>query len=295
MRIYHSLILKSMSAALSESEDTIRYICIAAVISLQVFLPSGVFPEPADVPAAAEEKKLPEDISSYFTDSEKFLRLVQSTDLGRFSVDSFNDERFTADSYKERIIRKKYDGLYRIIRREIWKKGTTAKNAELESVITYTYSGDLPEPERAVEELLKEKKIRETEYYPDGKPQKRIDSTFSDDKESDKKTEDCTVQWKYDSNGHIIEQETTTYAPVKLVQKDTYDYSGKGSKPDHLYYENGEIRIRTIYEDASKYLQTLYFDMGYSVEVTYEQGTKIMEKFLLNGNEISQKQYDEKK
>lgn len=295
MRIYHSLILKSMSAALSESEDTIRYICIAAVISLQVFLPSGVFPEPADVPAATEEKKLPEDISSYFTDSEKFLRLVQSTDLGRFSVDSFNDERFTADSYKERIIRKKYDGLYRIIRREIWKKGTTAKNAELESVITYTYSGDLPEPERAVEELLKEKKIRETEYYPDGKPQKRIDSTFSDDKESDKKTEDCTVQWKYDSNGHIIEQETTTYAPVKLVQKDTYDYSGKGSKPDHLYYENGEIRIRTIYEDASKYLQTLYFDMGYSVEVTYEQGTKIMEKFLLNGNEISQKQYDEKK
>ncbi len=230
--------------------------------------------------------------TTYFVDSDNTLRLVQTRDLGRFDVNEDSGFHITTDFFKNSITRRTYDNLERLVKKEVWQTGTSAKSAELISVTTWVFKADMQIPASSTEQLMKEKKQNEIEYTDDGKPARCLNITFTDGDDGKKESADCLSVWKYDSHGHILVQDVTTYYPVKTVTKDVFDYSGKGKEPDHTRYRNGEICMRTLYENPSKYIKTVYFDMGYSVETTYENGNMVSERYLLNGNEMRYTDYD---
>lgn len=69
----------------------------------------------------------------------------------------------------------------------------------------------------------------------------------------------------------------------KIAQKKVFSYDSGGEEPDFQYYENGVIRVKRIYSGLEEYVETAFFDKGFSVETLYRQGKKIEALQKLNG------------
>ena len=246
--------------------------------------------------------------------------------LRRFSYDG---EQFTAwrdgentvlvNFYGDRLIRKTFDPLYRLVKNERFKTGTSAKNMSLESELDFTYAGDSSQPESTLEEQIATKKRTENHFDENGRVISLLESHYEErEVKSKKKTpekegekERVLVNDKktirgYDESGRIIAEEITTWAyktnsfgrlvTEERTVKNVYDYSAVTEEnnlpPNVQFFENGELHLERNYTGASDYSEKLYFEGGFSVEVRYENGMKKSEIIYLNDVEQRRREFE---
>lgn len=108
----------------------------------------------------------------------------------------------------------------------------------------------------------------------------------------------------YDDSGRLVSEEESSYTEredrihpgrkkmIVTVRKNVFIYTNGLHSPDFEFYENGVLRMRTKYSGDDQYTESMYFDGGFSVEVQYRHGRKVLERILLNGTETEVRNFD---
>lgn len=267
-----------------------------------------------------EDSKIEDDLP------QEFSYIKNDGSLRRFSYDGeqfsvWNEGEYTvlANFYGNKLIRKHFDSLFRLVKNEVFRTASQARNMSAETIIDYDYPGNSSLPEKSVEELISEKKRIENHFDEKGRNILKIEGHYEekDDKSSkDKKKSDSLKEMillndkntskQYDSEGRLTMEEFTLWSyrtnsfgkTVKEERKlrNEYDYSSVSDvgqmKPDLKYYENGELHLFRKYISADSYSEKLYFDGGFSVEVIYVNGVKKTEIIYMNDVEKRRRNFE---
>lgn len=144
---------------------------------------------------------------------------------------------------------------------------------------------------QTVEEIFIDKAKVILDFNEKNKVSRRRQSHTIDEKNYN----DSDVTFEYDENGNEVsvsgqnwyweKDRSGRYKAKSASYRKTWDYSKFSDKPDYEYFENNSIRMRTVYVSEKVYNETMYFDNDISVETTYEDGVKILERILLKGKE----------
>lgn len=252
-----------------------------------------------------------------FTDgADKLRRFTYGVES--FSVNELDGMLYLTDCDDKRIVRRAYDADMRLACTEIFAvpADSRALTCTVRRFVRYNdesrqpyeqESFDYSKKTRAVTrftengltdcyELFHTEEITaEPEKSTKGKKDKKAQDAAAEEKPVEtREVQDSKTLWAYDEQNRVLAEESTTWQTEKTKKgekrtahtvKRVYDYSGKGEKPDSAFYENGILRIRTVYESPAVYTETLYFDGGYSVQTTYENRNKTLEIILLDGKE----------
>lgn len=244
-----------------------------------------------------------------FTDKDGRLRRFSFGDE-HFSVREKDGIKTMTDSADGLVVRRTIDTNNRLLKQERFKIGSSSRSLTLVSAREYAYHDGEKLPYRLVEEQVEAKKRVVTEYdenglsvlletahyvYPDKNDKKHKD-------DPPKLVRDRKKMWTYDGEKRLTAEEAITYLYSKTatgkekieeeVIKKEFRYGGAGKSPDSSYYENGELRIRTVYESENVYNETMYFDGGFTVLTRYENGIKRMEIISIDGTEIRRRTFE---
>ena len=223
-----------------------------------------------------------------YVDAEGKLKAF-AFDVERFTLSDADGESVTVNASGAKAVRKTYDALMRLVKRDVWKIGETVGDSARESTETFYYKTDGAYPSSSVTE--REGRLAETRYDDTGRVISRTDFFVDAD---GTQIPDVKMTRRYADGNKILEEEVSRYeyadekksklAAVR-VQKKTYDYASGGENPDYYFYEDGTLRIKTIYAQNDAYVMTLYFDDGYTVISEYSGGEKLRET-IKNGDRI---------
>ena len=73
--------------------------------------------------------------------------------------------------------------------------------------------------------------------------------------------------------------------------KNIYSYTALASVPNVSYYEDGVLRIQTIYKSDTDYTQTVFFDEGFSISTEYRKGERVLEVTYFGETEMSRRTF----
>jgi hypothetical protein len=76
------------------------------------------------------------------------------------------------------------------------------------------------------------------------------------------------------------------------TRTDIYEYKKNESVPDYFYYEDGTLRMKTVYTDTDTYTTTLYFDQEFTVITEYHHGRKASETYIQGKRIMRSRTYD---
>ncbi|WP_277056960.1 hypothetical protein [Treponema socranskii] len=251
----------------------------------------------ADVKSPDADGSERDAIDRFSRDAEGKLKAF-AFEAERFTLSDVNGESVTVNASGEKAVRKTYDALMRLVKRDVWKIALTAKESVRESSETFYYNADRTYPASSVAES--EGRRSETLYDDEGRA---ISFTeFFVDKDGTR-IPDMKMVRRYTDGNKILEEEKSrweytdekkTRLSAIRVQKKTYDYAAGGENPNYCFYEDGKLRIKTIYAQNDAYVTTLYFDDGYTVISEYAAGEKIRETIKHGDRVLRTKKYDTK-
>mgnify|MGYP007101867857 CR=1 FL=1 len=264
-----------------------------------------------------DEKKSADDAPKEFSYTKKDGELRRfAYDGEHFSLSTEGDDTIVVNYYGDKLIRKRFDSFYRLVKTEQFKTAATARNMSLETQTDYTYAGETNLLKSSIEDLFSTKKHREQRFDENGRSIYLLESHYEEreNKKAKKKdagtTEKETVRLDdrkttkaYDARGRMTEEEICTWSyktnsfgrnlVEERVVKNVYTYHENASLPaDLAFYENGELHLERKYTTASDYSEKLYFDGGFSVELVYEGGLKKTEIIYLNDVEQRRRTFD---
>ena len=262
------------------------------------------------------EDNLPQEFS-YIKNDGSLRRF--SYDGEQFSVWSEGDNIVLVNFYGNKLIRKHFDSLFRLVKNEVFRTASQARKMTAEKIIDYDYPGDSTVPEKSVEDLISDKKRIENHFDGNGRNVLKIEGHYEEKDEKSSKSKkksdspkemvllnDKNTSKQYDSEGRLTVEEFTLWSYKKnsfgkrIVEerkmRNEYDYSsvrdGGQMKPDLKYYENGELHLLRKYKSADSYSEKLYFDGGFSVEVIYVNGVKKTEIIYMNDVEKRRRNFE---
>ena len=253
------------------------------------------------------ESKEPVEMS--FTDSSGRLRRF-SYGEEHFSVRETDGQKTIVDNAAGLTVRRFFDGQNRMTKKERFMIGSSAKDIKLLSSRTYAYREESILPFQMTEEITDGKKRNVTEYDERGLAISLETSHYVEQKAKKKDepppeprlVKDTMSRWTYDDAKRMTEEEIVTYFYSKTatgrekIEKDTikkqFHYGASERHPDVSYYENGELRIRTVYESENVYNETMYFDGGFVVQTRYENSVKKSEVISVDGIELRRRTFE---
>ena len=238
-----------------------------------------------------------------------------SYDGEQFTVWNEGEDTVLVNFYGDKLVRKTFDSLYRLVKNERFKLGKSAKKVSLETKSLYAYAGENVLPERVIEELSSAQKRSERHFDKSGRLVSLLESHYEmrESKKSEKKSEenapevqllnDKQTSKRYDSKGRLAEEENRSWSYKtnsfgrRIVEvrstRTVYEYGEDESlAPDMFFYEDGELHLVRKYKSQDSYSETLYFDGGFSVELVYESGIKKTEIIYMNGVEQRRRNFE---
>lgn len=243
-----------------------------------------------------------------FTDSERALRLYVANDEA-FAVQKSGSGRMAVSADRKRAVRKRYDDSMRLIAQETWDFSKGAEAAFIAKTERYFYgeklqSAVISEGANRTEHTYDEEgRIIQTNFLmpePDERPP--IDQTAANKVSAPKKEPvlQTATRFIYNTEGKLAEkqQEKYHYKDGALLAnetekiRDVFEYKTPDAEPNHFYYENGILRMKTIYTGVDTYIASMYFDGGYSSEIHYEEGQRTKDLFFLNGTLLRSKTHE---
>lgn len=221
-----------------------------------------------------------------------------------------------AGSFKKKY----FDSLHRLQKVEKWKMGNSSRDSRISSIIYYFYKNDSENPYSSEEFFLKSasgkllSEIKESDYekldkrlfdesgYLTKKEIWQYKSPESPEKNPAQKIEKEILEkkiWKFDGE-HRLTEETDTLYRHSVNQKNkkitessenhtVWNYNGKGKEPDSRLYENGKLRMSTIYTSSDTCTERTIFDDGFEMIVLKENGIKKSETVYAGGKIMRQR------
>lgn len=267
---------------------------------------------------AQEEERAGDDLpyEAAYERSDGSLRRF-SYDGEQFTVWRDGGDIVLVNFYGDKLSRKTFDPLYRLVRDERFRTGASARRMTLESERTFSYSGESAVPEKSVEELIAAGKRVENRFDERGRSVSSLESHYEErgagkgakDGGDVKETvllDDKKTSRVYDDEGRVIAEEITTWTrrtssfgrslSEEHTVRNEYDYSAVTDEnnlpPSVRFFEDGELHLERSFSGPSSYSERLYFDGGFSVEVLYEDGMKRSEVIYLNGEERRRRDFE---
>lgn len=247
--------------------------------------------------------------AEHFTDSSGQLRRF-SYGAEQFSVRERDGIKTVTDSADSLIIRRTFDRENHLTMQERFKIGSSSRDLKVLATRVYAYHDGEKLPYQMTEDVTEGNKHIVTDYDAQGFAVKTTEAHYAYPDPNDKKhkndpptlVQDKKNVWAYDDEQRLVAEEATTYlysttasGKQKIetnVIKKMYDYGGQGgAKPDRSYFENENMRMRTVYESENVYNETMYFDGGFTVQARYENGIKVLEIVSLNGTEMRRRTF----
>jgi len=268
--------------------------------ALELEPPEEVIQAVQEESGAYKEKNIPVTDESpserRYRDAEGRLSLF-SYGTEFFSVTGSQDSRVLVSAEGKTMSRKYYDSLMRLSKKETWNIAETSDQSSVQRTDIYYYNNDEIFPfasvtqftDRRIESLYNEKGLiySQTDYSVDGNNDKKIESrTLRKYNEDNKITEESYTRFLYSADKKPVQTGSTT-------RVDVYEYKNPECSPDYFYYDDGTLRMKTVYTDNETYTTTLYFDHDFTVVTEFLHGRRSSETYI-QGNRIMRSRTYEK-
>lgn len=203
------------------------------------------------------------------------------------SVQEKEGERVIVRSDSKNAVRSYYDDKMRITKKEIWNV-SSLENGKRLSVQNFSY-GEGAKPVSSVIVGGNEKK--ELFYDLKGRIVKSKNYNFYKDEKDEKYYNSGVTEWKYSDDGRLLEKYSEEYEmngkKTKVLsvssKKEVYEYKISDGNPDYFFYENGILRLTTVYSSTDSYITTMKFDDDFVVESYFAGGKRIKDLFYSKG------------
>ena len=234
-------------------------------------------------------------------------------ELRKFSYGGENFSLYTLNGFtklvktsEQNVTRRTFDSDWKLIKKEVFNNPDSSDLFKLLSQTVFFYSPDGFVVKTEFEDFSESKKVI-TEYGLNNKKTAETTGHFEiipgkDEEEIKTYLEDSVKNWAYDTDGRVISAETLKFTyeknkKGKTVKKQdstkyTYSYTQKSENPDVYYYEGEDLRIKTVYNTDSHWIETLYFDDGFSIVTEFDDGYKVQETFYINGQEMRRNRFE---
>jgi|GEM_PF-2005598 len=158
------------------------------------------------------------------------------------------------------------------------------------------------------DEDFEKKKIQDVKFDSRGNPM-RIDFYDVVTDEESKKEEKLLVKTRlssFDGSDRVLSEEERLFFkkmdPLRqtmtkdafLTRKNVYTYKPSSDIPDCKFYEDGVLRMETVYSKNENYTETVYFDGGFSIKAVYKDGVKVEEIAYSSGGESYRRKFDDR-
>jgi antitoxin component YwqK of YwqJK toxin-antitoxin module len=247
---------------------------------------------------AAGSDKIPEvaPVESRILDAKNRLKIMEyNSEI--FLPLSNKKNSVMVHFFEKKAVRYFYDNFCRLVKKEVWTI-TDIQNSKIDSSERYLY--DEKTGNIIKRESISEQKSAVLEYDQAGNLIKA--ENYILDKE--KKLLNSSTSWTYDKNIRLISEEKleNQFDGEKIIKsitkKEVYEYKrdtdkeGKENLLKYEYYENGDMKIQTVYSGENSYSTSIYFERNYMVTSYYENNKKIRDVYYVDGIERRTKQYE---
>lgn len=215
----------------------------------------------------------------HFKNSMERLSYFSKGSLG-FSVSSAMNlnESYSTVINKDTVTRTKYDSKYRVSEKIVMSNGKDLSSIKMMSRQIWKYDPRIS----CIEDDFDEKKSVEYLYEKPAYPSlvTFYDLELEEDGSEKKRIRTRTLSYSYDDENRILEESEALFRSRRKVysKKNVYSYAKNLSVPDTEFFEDGILRMKIEYSDEESWIQTLYFQEGFVVRETYEDGELIDER-----------------
>ena len=280
-------------------------------------------PDAEQIQVSAENKqeiKKPE--YQNILDSSAHLHLftytAQDTEALKINQSALKKGRVLTSYSKNIVKRSFYDSNFYLEHTEIWNCTDKASEAKMTLISYYSFSAQQEKSSvnkfnfarKVLEYNLVNKMMNEFFYDEDNNLIEKNEYCFPEADENTviyKKNSNAhsrleyTYRYKYDDMKRVLEEEVIHIQYSELlpfskqkqsVRKNVYEYQRVDVPPVTTFYEDGVLRMKTIYTTEKEYVQSVFFDNDASVRVEYRNGKKYSEIFYFGNKERQKKIYE---
>lgn len=219
---------------------------------------------------------------------------LRKISYGNEKTSIFEKDGFTVllNADEKTAVRRTFDSNFHLVKKETFSSPQNFEKFSAVSETNYFYSDDGKLFKSKAENFSKKTRVLKT-YRDDGKIEGETKIHFEEENLQTKSIciKDSEKKWEYDEKGRIKKIILTEYFPVKNKKTEkkehitSFEYVFEQT-PDTYFYEDGKLRIKTVYDNSTDFTKTFFFDGGFSVVGKYIAGEKVSETTYLDGRAL---------
>lgn len=219
---------------------------------------------------------------------------LRKISYGNEKTSIFEKDGFTVllNADEKTAVRRTFDSNFHLVKKETFSSPQNFEKFSAVSETNYFYSDDGKLFKTEAENFSKKTRVLKT-YRDDGKIEGETKIHFEEENPQTKSicVKDSEKKWEYDEKGRIKKIILTEYFPAKNKKTEkkehitSFEYVFEQT-PDTYFYEDGKLRIKTVYDNSTDFTKTFFFDGGFSVVGKYIAGEKVSETTYLDGRAL---------
>ena len=219
---------------------------------------------------------------------------LRKISYGNEKTSVFEKDGFTVllNADEKTAVRRTFDSNFHLVKKETFSSPQNFEKFSAVSETNYFYSDDGKLFKTEAENFSKKTRVLKT-YRDDGKIEGETKIHFEEENPQTKSiyVKDSEKKWEYDEKGRIKKIILTEYFPLKNKKTEKKEHITRfeyvfEQTPDTYFYEDGKLRIKTVYDNSTDFTKTFFFDGGFSVVGKYIAGEKVSETTYLDGRSL---------
>ena len=219
---------------------------------------------------------------------------LRKASYGNEKTSIFEKDGFTVllNADEKTAVRRTFDSNFHLVKKETFSSPQNFEKFSADSETNYFYSDSGKLLKTEAENFSKKTRVLKT-YREDGKIEVETKIHLEEENPETKSVcvKDSDKKWEYDEKGRIKKIILTEYFPSKNKKTEKKEHITRfeyvfEQTPDTYFYEDGKLRIQTVYENSTDFTKTFFFDGGFSVVEKYITGEKISETTYLDGRAL---------
>lgn len=219
---------------------------------------------------------------------------LRKISYGNEKTSIFEKDGFTVllNADEKTAVRRTFDSNFHLVKKETFSSPQNFEKFSAVSETNYFYSDDGKLFKSEAENFSKKTRVLKT-YRDDGKIEGETKIHFEEENPQTKSicVKDSEKKWEYDEKGRIKKIILTEYFPAKNKKTEKKEHITRfeyvfEQTPDTYFYEDGKLRIKTVYDNSTDFTKTFFFDGGFSVVGKYIAGEKVSETTYLDGRAL---------
>lgn len=219
---------------------------------------------------------------------------LRKISYGNEKTSIFEKDGFTVllNADEKTAVRRTFDSNFHPVKKETFSSPQNFEKFSAVSETNYFYSDNGKLFKSEAENFSKKTRVLKT-YRDDGKIEGETKIHFEEENPQTKSicVKDSEKKWEYDEKGRIKKIILTEYFPAKNKKIEKKEHITRfeyvfEQTPDTYFYEDGKLRIKTVYDNSTDFTKTFFFDGGFSVVGKYIAGEKVSETTYLDGRAL---------